>query len=177
MHRLFVALRPPGEVRERLRAIMGGVPGARWQSDDQLHLTLRFIGEVDDHVAEEIALALDRVRHAPVTIALSGVGSFGSRGRPHSLWARALPSPGLGDLHTAVEGALRRCSIAPDPRAFTPHITLARLARTAGPIDRWLAESAGLAIQPFTIESFELYESELGREGSIYHVAARYQLR
>lgn len=157
--------------------MMGGVPGARWQSDDQLHLTLRFIGEADGTAAEEIALALERTQSAPVSITLSGVGSFGSRGKAHSLWARVLPSPGLIALRASVESALRRAGVASDPRAFLPHITLARLPRSAGPIDRWLAHAAALDLPPFKVDSFGLYESELGREGSAYHLAARYPLR
>ena len=177
MHRLFVALRPPLAVRQRLRALMQGVQGARWQSEAQLHLTLSFIGEVDSHIAEEVARALDLIRRPPIAIRLDGVGSFASRGRPHSLYVRVAHSSDLTALHLAVQGALRRIGLSPDTRAFTPHITVARLPRTAGPIDRWLADTAGLSEPPFTIDSFELYESELGREGSIYHVATRYALR
>ena len=57
-HRLFVALRPPRPIRQQLLAAMHGISGARWQDDEQLHLTLRFIGEVDHHRAEDIAAAL-----------------------------------------------------------------------------------------------------------------------
>src|SRR3546814_13338186 len=87
MHRLFVAIRPPRPVRELLLDVMGGVRGARWQSDDQLHLTLRFIGEVDRHLAEDLHAALGAIHHPRFEIALSGIGSFERRGQPETLWA------------------------------------------------------------------------------------------
>ena len=92
MHRLFVGLRPPEAIRARLLAIMGGIPGARWQSDDQLHLTLRFIGEVDRPQAEDAALALSGVQFPPFEVALAGVGMFDTRGRPNALWAGVRPT-------------------------------------------------------------------------------------
>lgn len=86
MHRLFVALRPPNAIRGRLLGAMGGVPGARWQDDAQLHLTLRYIGEVEPHAAEDVALVLGSVRHAPVELRLDGCGVFDdSRGRPNAI--------------------------------------------------------------------------------------------
>ena len=84
MVRLFVALRPPPAIRDMLADAMDGVPQARWQGDDQLHLTLRFIGEVDRPVAEDIVAALGQV-HAPApTVRISGVGIFDRKCRGHT---------------------------------------------------------------------------------------------
>src|SRR4051812_20632481 len=133
MHRLFVALRPPRPLRLQLLDAMGGVPGARWQSDDQLHLTLRFIGEVDGAQAEDIAAALTAVDHPRPEIALSGAGSFDRKGRVHSLWAGIAADERLAALHKRVDRVLVQCGLVPEGRAFTPHITVARMGRQAGP--------------------------------------------
>lgn len=175
MHRLFVAIRLPRDIRERLLGIMGGVQNARWQDDDQLHLTLRFIGEVDRHRAEDIAAALGSVRQPPFEIALSGVGSFLKRGRG-TLWAGVEPQSELKSLHKKVDQACLRVGIEPDNRAYHPHITLARMGRSSGPADGFIARWAGLSSPAFPVDSLGLYESSLGSEGATYSVVERYPL-
>ena len=177
MHRLFVALRPPRALREQLLDAMGGVPGARWQSEDQLHLTLRFIGEVDRPLADDIAACLGAVDHPRPAIALRGAGSFDHKGHVHSLWAGIAPDEALKQLHDRIDRALIRAGVEPDPRAFTPHVTLARLGRQAGPVEPFLARVAGLASAPAAVDAFILYESRLGHEGASYEAVARYSLR
>ena len=175
-HRLFVALRPPRPVREILLAAMHGIAGARWQNDEQLHLTLRFIGEVDRHKAEDVAAALGAL-HAPAAVArIAGVGLFERQGRPHMIWAGVEPHDPLAALHRKVEQRLARVGIAPETRAFTPHITLARLNRGSGPVAPFLALNGDLASPAFEFGHVTLYESELGHGGSRYHPAARYPL-
>jgi 2'-5' RNA ligase len=176
MHRLFVALRPPDAIRERLLGMMGGVPGARWQADDQLHLTLRFIGEVGTHAAEDVAAALGSVHHAPLELHLAGCGMFDSRGRPNALWAGVAPREPLAALHRKVDQAIVRAGLEPERRAYLPHITLARMSGSAGPVDRWLAEHAALASAPFAIDAMTLYESRLGTGRASYEPVARYPL-
>lgn len=176
MHRLFVAIRPPRPVREQLLQVMGGVRGARWQSDDQLHLTLRFIGEVDRHLAEDLHAALGAIHHPRFEIALSGIGSFERRGQPETLWAGVTPHEPLKALHNKVDQAAVRAAIAPDQRAYLPHITLARLNRAAGSIAGLLEQSGGLSSAPFPVDSFGLYESELTPEGAVYSIVERYRL-
>lgn len=175
-HRLFVALRPPRAIREILIAAMHGIAGARWQVDDQLHLTLRFIGEVDRHQAEDIAAALGAL-HAPTIVArVAGVGVFERLGRSHMAWAGVEPHEPLHALHRKVDQLLARVGIAPETRAFVPHITLARLNRSAGPVAPFLALNSGLASPAFEFGHVTLYESELGHGGSRYHPVARYPL-
>lgn len=177
MHRLFVALRPPNAIRGRLLGAMGGVPGARWQDDAQLHLTLRYIGEVEPHAAEDVALVLGSVRHAPVELRLDGCGVFDdSRGRPNAIWAGVSPREPLAALHRKVDAAIVRAGLEPERRAYLPHITLARMSGSAGPVDRWLAEHAALASEPFAIDAMVLYESRLGHGGASYKPVARYPL-
>jgi 2'-5' RNA ligase len=176
MHRLFVAIRPPPPVRAQLLASMGGVGGARWQSDDQLHLTLRFIGEVDRHQAEDVHAALGTVFHPPFEIALAGVGSFEQRGEPAALWAGVAPQEPLKILHKKVDQAIARAGLEPERRAYVPHITLARLPRGAGTVGAFLESAGRLAGPPFRIEDFRLYESSLTPEGARYSVVEHYSL-
>lgn len=177
MHRLFVGYRPPSAIRAQLLASMGGVPGARWQSDDQLHLTLRFIGEIDRHVAEDVALALAGIRHSAIETALDGFGRFGSRGRTHALWAGLRPHAPLAELHRKIDQALVRCGLDPERRAYLPHITLARLNAPDTAAERFVESHSGLASAPFILDHFLLFESHLGREGARYDAVERYTLQ
>lgn len=176
MMRLFVAIRPPAEIRRRLTAMMGGVSGARWQSDEQLHLTLRFIGEVDRHQAGDVAAALAAIHHPPFEASVSGLGTFERRGRAEVIWAGVGPPEPLKALHNKVDQALARVGVPPDRRAFHPHITLARLNRSAGPVQGLIASLGGFATEPFGIEHFALYESRLTPEGAVYTALERYPL-
>ena len=176
MHRLFVAIRPPAAIRAILLGAMGGISGARWQSEDQLHLTLRFIGEVDRHRAGDIHAALGAVRQAPFEIALNGIGAFDRRGWPDAVWAGVTPQEPLKALHKKVDAALGQVGVAPDQRAFLPHITLARLKRSSGPVGNLLEQSGGLSSPPFTVDHFALFESTLTPEAAIYAMVERYRL-
>ena len=176
MHRLFVAIRPPASVRQLLRAAMGGISGARWQSDDQLHLTLRFVGEVDRHRAGDIHAALGGVHHPPFDLALNGLGHFDRRGLPDAVWAGVTPHEQVKALHKKVDAALLRVGVRPDERAFLPHITIARLNRSAGPIGSLLEEAGGLSSPAFSVDSFALFESNLTNEAAIYSIVERYPL-
>ena len=179
MHRLFAALRPPPAIRTALAAVMEGLPGARWQDDEQLHITLRFIGEVDRHQAEDVAAALTGVAAPAVIARVEGVGTFDARGHVDTLWARVLPQEPLAALHRKVDQALARAGIAPDPRRYLPHVTLARFGRrTADPaaIARWIEAHAALATAPFPLDHLLLYESHLTRDGARYEAVARWRL-
>ena len=176
MHRLFAAIRPPASIRQRLLAAMGGISGARWQSDAQLHLTLRFIGEVDRHLAGDIHAALGRVHHPPFALAVNGLGHFDRRGHPDAVWAGVAPHDEIKALHNKVNSALQSVGLAPEDRAFLPHITIARLNRSAGRIGNLLEEAGGLTSPPFTVDSFTLFESDLTHEAAVYSVVERYPL-
>ncbi|MCW5645642.1 MAG: RNA 2',3'-cyclic phosphodiesterase [Sphingopyxis sp.] len=175
-HRLFVALRPPRPVRDLLRAAMHGISAARWQDDEQLHLTLRFIGEVDRHRAEDIAAALGALHAPAITARIAGVGMFERKGWPHTVWAGVEPAAALAALHRKVDQLLARVGVPSETRAFVPHITLARLNRSAGPVAPFLAQHGDLASSPFAFTRVILYESEMGHGGSRYHPVARYPL-
>lgn len=179
MHRLFVALRPPIAVRDVLRTTMAGVPGARWQDDGQLHVTLRFIGEVDGTQAEEVALALAGMAGTAVEARLAGVGGFERDGGYDTLWAGLAPHAPLAALHAKVDRALVSAGVAPDRRAYLPHATVARLARRDGrhpAVREWLFAHATLASAPFRFDRYGLYESKLGRGGAHYREVAAWPL-
>jgi len=176
MHRLFVAIRPPREIRDLLLRTMGGISGARWQTDDQLHLTIRFIGEVDRHRAGDVHAALGGVRHPRFAVALNGIGAFDRRGLPDAVWAGVAPHELLKALHKKIDQAIARVGIEPEQRAYLPHITLARLKRGSGPVGNLLEQSGGLSSAPFPIDHFALFESALTPEGAVYSVIERYAL-
>lgn len=176
MHRLFVAIRPPPEVRALLLDLMEGVAGARWQDDEQLHITLRFIGEVDGRVAYDVAAALAQVAQPCFSIALAGIGQFDTRGRPKAIWAGIRPHDMISRLHRKMDQALVRTGLEPERRAYLPHITLARFGRDAGLLDGFLALHAGLSSEPFMVSSFALFESVLSHGGPIYEPLERYPL-
>ena len=135
MPRLFVALDPPEEVKDALDRLCEGLPGIRWSDADQFHLTLRFIGEVDSHVADDIAAALGSVVFPRFEIALRGAGRFGEGSRKGSLCVGVTPHDRLATLHKKVDQACIRAGLPSEGRAYLPHITVARLGRAAGPAD------------------------------------------
>src|SRR6185437_1775902 len=129
MIRLFVALDLPENIRARLLELQGGVPGARWSTNQQLHLTLRFIGEVDGDVAHDIDDTLAVIRAPAFALELSGVGEFGGK-NPRALWAGVKPNDALLHLQRKIETAMQRIGLPAEQRKFTPHVTLARLRGT-----------------------------------------------
>lgn len=176
-YRLFAAIRPPDPIRERLLDIEEGIANARWQEEDQLHLTLRFFGEVETTTANELAEALGRVDCEPFELALAGVDYFEKKGTPHSSWAGIGKSEPLMTLHRRVERASRSAGLAPEKRKFVPHITIARLDASAGPVAPFLARHAGMSGEPWRVDSFTLYESRLARDGARYTPLEIFPLR
>lgn len=172
MIRLFVALELPPHIRDALLATMGGVIGARWQRDEQLHLTLRFIGEVDRHRGNDIVAALGTVNVRPLRLRLAGPGTFDRRGRIDSLWIGVTPQQDVAALAMRVDQALARVGLPPERRAFVPHITVARFSRGAGPLDGYPA--APLPIEAFDVAGFALWESRLSGEGADYRILTRF---
>jgi RNA 2',3'-cyclic 3'-phosphodiesterase len=174
--RLFVALALPDAVADSLMLIQAGVPGARWMTREQLHLTLRFIGEVDGLKAAAIDDALSAVETARFMLELKGVGEFGGR-RPHTLWAGVRANDALTHLQRKIESACRRCGLEPDGHKFLPHVTLARLKGTAsGHVMDFLTDHALYAGTPFAVEGFILYSSHMTPKGSLYRAEKAYRL-
>ena len=176
MHRLFVALRPPPAIRDKCLDVMDeGLPGWRWQDEEQLHVTLRFIGEVNGRVGDDIAAALASIHAPPVELSLTGVGWFDQRGGG-TLFARVGPREPLATLHAKIDRAITNVGLLPEGRAYLPHITLARGRRGAAAPHHWLERHAGLAGDPSRVEAFTLMESTLSRSGALYETVETYRL-
>ena len=174
-HRLFIGIRPPAIVRQALIDTMEALEGARWQDDEQLHLTLRFIGGVEREVANDLSAALGRIAMPSFNLALEGVSHFERRGIPTAIWARVAPAPELQRLRTKVDRVCDLAGLGSETRRFTPHITIARLRRHTGPIAEWLARHTGL-YATWQADGFSLFESHLLASGAEYEVAAHYPL-
>lgn len=178
MPRLFVAVPLPEAVSQRLAALAGGVPGARWVPDRNMHVTLRFIGDVDGREAADIAVTLAEVEGAAFELAVDGVDIFGNRRDARILYAGVAPRDPLKRLRDKIETALQRQGLAAEERKFHPHVTLARL-RGAPPdrIGRFL-EANGLLMSPaFPVDEFILFDSIRGNDGAVYRELHRYPLR
>lgn len=174
MHRLFVALRPPEDVRDLLIDAMEGAD-LKWQDEDQLHLTLRFIGEVERPLANDITAALATLAFAPFELGIAGVGSF-DHGRRGALWAGVSPKDEVKALAAKVERACQAAGLAPERRAYHPHITLARWSGGKPRLNLWMEQHGGLRSEPWPVRDFILYESHLGQSGAHYRAVARYPL-
>jgi RNA 2',3'-cyclic 3'-phosphodiesterase len=175
MHRLFVALRPPEEVRDRLIDAMEGAD-LKWQDDDQLHLTLRFIGEVERPMADDLAAALSSISTPAFELAIHGVGRF-DHGRRGALWAGVKPKEELKALNAKVERACQSVGLEPERRAYHPHITLARWSGGKPRLDNWLERNSALRSEPWAAREFILYESHLGQTGAHYEPILAVPLR
>lgn len=175
--RLFVALRLPEEVQRRLGALCFGLPGARWVAPENMHLSLRFIGEVDEGTAGDIDAALRDVRAPAFEMAIGEIGFF-DRGRAvHALWAGVERSEAIQYLRDRVESTVVRAGFEPEPRKFKPHVTIARLRGTrVAKVGAWLNGFAAFSTPPFPVEEFVLFESFLGGAGARYHALAEYPL-
>jgi len=177
MIRLFVALALPDEIAEGLLLLQAGVPGARWQTREQLHLTLRFIGDVDGRDAAAVDDALSLIEAPRFGLALKGVGEFGGK-TPHALWAGVSDKEPVGFLQRKIETALQRAGLRPEPRKYLPHVTLARLkGAPAGRVIDFLADHALYASTSFEVAGFILYSSVLTPNGSLYRAERAYRLR
>lgn len=177
MIRLFAAIAIPYELALRLSGLRGQIPDARWVSAGNMHITLRFIGEIDEGVAADVDDALAHFSADPINVAVRGVGHFESRGRVRSLWAGVERVPALVELQARVELACQRAGLAPEGRKFHPHITLARCqASRVERVADFLSEHGAFAAPVFTVNAFGLYSSSLGRGGSVYTREVEYQL-
>lgn len=177
MPRLFVAIRPPAAIRHALLSLMGDVESARWQDDEQLHITLRFIGEVDPRAADDLAAGLATIAAPSVELAVKGVGSFEKKGRVHTLWAGIHPREPLIAIHRKIGRLMTDIGLSEAGLAYIPHITLARFGGPGGQVGPFLARHGDLALPPFAATEFALYESRLGSSGAAYEAVATYPMR
>lgn len=174
--RLFVAISLPAALRARLAGLQSGLPGARWVAPDNLHLTLRFIGEVDGLAAHDIDAALSEIRAPRFALTFAGVDRFGGS-RTRSIWVGVEENDALAALRVKVEHAVRRAGQAPVGGKYKPHVTLARFKANPGArLHAYLARHALFRAAPIPVEEFVLYSSTLARGGATYTQQAAYAL-
>ena len=178
MKRIFLALRLNEIAISLLKNLGGTVPGARPVPEEQMHLTIRFIGEVDGTMFKDIRERLLDLDSPEVDLAIGGVGHFPPRGAPRVLWAGIAPSADLFTLRNRINSLLRQSGIDPDPRKFHPHITLARLKNTSsGKVAKFLTENHDLAVPPFRVSELTLFSSILSSKGAVHSVEGCYPLK
>ncbi len=175
--RLFIALPLPDELRALLADLGSGLPGARWVHEDSLHLTLRFLGELDGAEAADVDEMLSGLRMTAFDLEVAGVGHFGEGRKVRSLWAGVRPNEPLNRLHDKVGQAVKRAGLAPEKRRFRPHITLARFKSDPGAkLQDFLVRHALFKAPAFCVDRFCLFSSYLSGEGAIYEIEAEYPL-
>ncbi|MGI9383445.1 MAG: RNA 2',3'-cyclic phosphodiesterase [Methyloligellaceae bacterium] len=176
MPRLFSGIEIPTELGERLAMLRSGLSGARWIDPDNYHMTLRFIGDVDDVTGREFAAQLEQIRSDEFDLCLQGLGSFGGR-RPRAVWAGIAPSDALTSLQRTHEMAARAAGLPPEGRNFTPHVTLARLRNgRAAAVAAYLEANGAFQSAPFRVDHFVLLSSRASTGGGPYVIEEAYPL-
>jgi RNA 2',3'-cyclic 3'-phosphodiesterase len=176
MPRLFTGLEIPPEVSQSLATLRGGLPGARWIDPENYHVTLRFIGDVDDVVAHEVASMLGRVRRQPFELRVEDLKSFGGR-KPRAVVATIGPSQAVMELQAEHERLMQRVGLEPEGRKYIPHVTLARLRESSSrQVADYLAVRAPFRSPPFQVGRFVLFSSRASIGGGPYVVEAAYPL-
>lgn len=177
MLRLFVGLEIPDAIAQGLAALTGGIPGARWSDPRNYHITLSFIGEVEEPTADRIAFALPYVDCLPFSQTLRGMGVFEEGNHPRVLWAGADSTPPLNHLKSQVDKALRLAGIDVAYKKFVPHVTLARLHDVSRDHLGHFIEAHNLfRAGPFEVSEFLLYQSQKSKDGHHYEPIGRYAL-
>ncbi len=180
MPRLFTALDLPSRRLDTLRTLRESADlpaGARWTPIDNHHITLRFIGEVDEDQATSIEKALTAVQTAPFEVTPLGLGVLPSRRKPRVLTVRIDPTEPLRTLYNALQNTLAAVGIDPERRTYRPHITLARLQDAqAERLYTTLQDLEGRSLASFTADEFILYESTLTPEGAVHTIRSRFSL-
>ena len=176
MPRLFTGLEIPADVAQTLSFLRGGLPGARWIDPENYHLTLRFIGDIERGLADDVASMLGRVGREPFEIRLEGLSSFGGR-KPRAVVASVAPMPALLDLQAEHERLLQRGGLDPEGRKYTPHVTLARLRETSSQqVADYLSARGSFRSLPFRVERFVLFSSRASTGGGPYVVEEAFPL-
>ena len=177
MIRLFVAIPLPEPIRAQLTMLQSGLRGARWIKPDNIHLTLRFIGEIRNDLASDIDMALSEITAPAFQLELDGIGSFARGKHPHALWVAVAKSEPLMRLQAKIESALVRSGLAAETRKFSPHVTIARLKDIRkGRVEDWAAAHGAFRSESFPVKRFVLFSSFLSSSGAIHTEEASYPL-
>ena len=177
MPRLFAGIEIPPSITTMLSLQKGGLYGARWVDENNYHITLRFMGDVDYSLANEIVFQMSQIQYPEFDLSLRGVGSFGAK-KPHSVFAAVQTNEDLYLLHKEIERRMKKLGLRPDKHDYTPHVTLARLKKTTEPIDvaNYLALRGGFKTEQFTVPRFVLYSSRDSVGGGPYVIEESFDL-
>ena len=176
MPRLFVGLEIPAEIQQPLSFLRGGLPGARWIDPENYHITLRFIGDIDDRLAQDIALTLDAVRRRSFDVRFGTLMSFGGN-KPRAIVASVEPIQPLIELQSELERLMQRLGLEPEGRKFTPHVTLARLRNTSPrDVADYLSTRGPVFGSAFRVSRFVLFSARASVGGGPYVIEADYPL-
>jgi 2'-5' RNA ligase len=176
MPRLFTGLEVPRDIAFDLNLLQGGIRGARWIDPADYHITLRFIGDIEERLARDIRLALESVVAEPFTLVLKGVGTFGGND-PHTLYIGVAESPELRRLQATHERLCKMAGLAPEGRKFTPHLTLARLrSPDLSDVQSFIARQNLHATRAFEVRHFVQFSSRPSRGGGPYGVVDSFSL-
>jgi len=177
MPRIFIGVEIPAEVSQSLSILRGGLPGARWIDPENYHLTLRFIGDVDDVVARDVMQMLGGITRRPFEIALNGLDQFGGK-KPRAVFVAVAANGPLAELQAELERILQRIGLPPEQRKFTPHVTLARLRDASSrDVADYLSIRGAFKTPPFSITRFVLFSSRASTGGGPYVIEAAYPLQ
>ncbi|MDI9244648.1 RNA 2',3'-cyclic phosphodiesterase [Marinobacter sp. CHS3-4] len=177
MPRVFFGLELPPEITERLMDIRSDIPGAKWQSASQLHITLLFLGSVEEAQLTALCDSARDIRLEPFSLQIKSLGCFGSPQTPRNLWAGVQPREPLARLRASLQGRVEELGFVCESRKFCPHITLSRFKRDAGSVEALLAENGERAFGQFPVTEFALFDSTPGQTGSVYRVIERFTLQ
>ncbi|MFG1477102.1 RNA 2',3'-cyclic phosphodiesterase [Xanthobacter sp. V4C-4] len=176
MPRLFTAIEIPPDVGMSLSFLRGGLAGARWIDPENYHVTLRFVGDVDDATGRDIMDMLGAVRRPAFDLLLEGLDQFGGR-KPRAVFAAVKANAALMELQAEQERILQRLGLAAEGRNFRPHVTLARLRDASSrQVADYLTTRGPYRSAPFHVPRFVLFSSRDSVGGGPYLVEAAYPL-
>jgi 2'-5' RNA ligase len=176
--RLFIAIPLPQDVKQKLLDLQQPINGIRWQSQEQMHLTIKFVGEVDQATAGELRDELHTITHPHFAMTIAGIGYFPKGKQPKVLWAGIKENASLQELHKKVEHCCDKNGIAPENRPYKPHVTIGRTKNTPKQaVTSYINQHEPFVLPDIQVSEFALYESKLHPDGARHHRFQTYFLK
>ena len=176
--RLFTALDIPSHLHPDIKDLQSDLPNARWSPATNWHITLNFLGDVNENMIADIDDALMQLDMDDFQICLQGFGCFTDEGRAQYLWAKPMPDENLHKCHQKLQRLLEKEEIIFEKRHFVPHMTLAKVKKTPeATLKNYITENEKFKSTFFFAENVILYQSHLSKHGSIYREIAKYPLK
>lgn len=177
MRRIFFGLEIPARIKDCLLTVRSNIPGARWQRPEQMHITLQFLGDLEEQRLASVCEAARDIPVAAFNLDVVGLGCFGKPESPRNLWAGVQPKVPVASLHSVIKDRMEELGLATESRPFHPHITLARFRPQAASVQHVLNGQDRTAFGSFLVSQFVLFDSALHPDGSVYTVIERFSLR